>query len=85
MISPTPAELSQNCIYIRYNCALDVYARPFHKEVPVATDDDSETSSRRSTEGPKYLKEVYKQEWTSMALRWRNIARKVSSIRASLQ
>ncbi|VDK23501.1 unnamed protein product [Taenia asiatica] len=77
VITPTPAELSQNCIYIRYNCALDVYARPYHKEVPATADDDSEASSRRSTEGPKYLKEVYKQEWTSMVLRWRNIARKV--------
>ncbi|VDM33360.1 unnamed protein product [Hydatigera taeniaeformis] len=77
VITPTPAELSRNCIYIRYNCALDAYARPFHKEVSVTTDDDSEGSSRRSSEGPKYLKEVYKEKWTSMALRWRNIARKV--------
>ncbi|CDS36169.1 Peptide N(4) (N acetyl beta) [Echinococcus multilocularis] len=77
VINPTPAELSQSCVYIRYSCSLDAYARPYHKEAPAATNDDSEVSSQRSNEGPKYLKEVYKQGWTSMALRWRNIARKV--------
>lgn len=75
VIKPTLNELEQECVYLRYNTALDAYARPYQNEANFAEDDASEASSKRSS--PKYLSEVFSQGWQSIAMRYRNIARKV--------
>ncbi|VDL30913.1 unnamed protein product [Hymenolepis diminuta] len=70
LIKPTPSELKQKCIYLRYSSSLDAYARPYHKEVE---SNEEEVPSR----APNYLTEIFSQGWQSMAMRYKNIFRKV--------
>ncbi|VDO02173.1 unnamed protein product [Rodentolepis nana] len=65
-----PSELKQECIYLRYNSSLDVYARPYHKEIE---SNEGELASRT----PTYFTEIFSQGWQSMAMRYKNISRKV--------
>ncbi|VDD82363.1 unnamed protein product [Mesocestoides corti] len=73
-ITPTPSELEQGCVYLRYNCASDTYARPYH-ECAKATSSEV-PGPRRNSREPSHLSSTYKRGWDSLASRWKNIARK---------
>ncbi|VDM03275.1 unnamed protein product, partial [Schistocephalus solidus] len=80
-LRPTQFELETGCIYLRYNCALDAYARPFAQpdsetDHPPKDPSVADETPRRSSRGPAAYANVYSQGWQSLATRWKNVARK---------
>ncbi|KAL7055289.1 hypothetical protein AAHC03_024372 [Spirometra sp. Aus1] len=79
-IRPTQFELETGCIYLRYNCALDAYARPFAQpatEADLPKDPSvSDVTPRRASSGPPAYANINSRGWQSLATRWKNIARK---------
>ncbi len=63
---------------MRYNCASNAYARPFAEASEKKDGTETEAQQpRRSSQGPANFSQVYKTDWTSMASKWKNVARKV--------
>ncbi|BHF84322.1 Peptide-N(4)-(N-acetyl-beta-glucosaminyl) asparagine amidase [Sparganum proliferum] len=79
-IRPTQFELETGCIYLRYNCALDAYARPFAQpatEADLSKDPSvTDVAPRRSSSGPPAYANINSRGWQSLATRWKNVARK---------